>query len=183
MRLFDALRSELTTYGPTDPWSQTLRQLFLQLGAEDPGVDFGPLDRDPPRGWDWNTFLADTQGRRTTLPALGLADSDTSPATLTIYPGLVRGRVWRVRQASLTTLDPPGEGPLVLIADALDPGFIPYFGRVAGVAAYTGGLLSHASIILREAGIPALTQLPPDQEWQTGEWVVLDATAGTLSKG
>ena len=180
MRLFAALRAELTQYGPPDPWSRTLRQLFRDLGAEDPGPAYGPPEREPPAGWDQNTFLADTRGTRTPLAALGLAGAERATAPLTIYPGRVRGRVWRVRRAGLATLQPPAEGPLILVADALDPGFIPYFGRVAGVAAYTGGLLSHASIILREAGIPALTQLPADVEWETGDQVVLDTENGLL---
>lgn len=183
MRLFAALRAEMMTYGPPDPWSDTLRQLFQRMGAADPGPDYGPLTRDPPVGWDENTFLVDTQGRRTPLGALGLRGAAAAAAPLTIYPGRVRGRVWRVRQAGLATLAPPDTGPLILVADALDPGFIPYFGRVVGVAAYTGGLLSHASIILREAGIPALTQLPPDAEWESGDPVELDAGAGTLVRG
>lgn len=182
MRLFTELRAELLTQGPDNPWSQTLRQLFQRLGAADPGAAFGPLEREAPAGWDQNTFLSDTRGTRTPLAALGLAGTEQAATPLTIYPGRVRGRVWRVRQASIASLRPPGEGPLILIADALDPGFIPYFGRVAGVAAYTGGLLSHASIILREAGIPALTQLPADTEWETGDRVILDAAAGSLTK-
>jgi pyruvate,water dikinase len=183
MHLFDDLRKELTNYGPPDPWQYTLRRLFLRLGAGDPGTDYGPLDREPPVGWDQNTFLADTGGTRTPLPAFGLAEGSAESSPLTIYPGCVRGRVWRVRQAGLASLTPPAvEGPLILVADALDPGFIPYFGRVVGVAAYTGGLLSHASIILREAGIPALTQLPAHEVWTTGDSVELNANARTLTR-
>ncbi|NWJ42031.1 MAG: hypothetical protein HXX12_13795 [Geothrix sp.] len=64
------------------------------------------------------------------------------------------------------------EGPARLIADIFeadrlaqgdilltrytDPGWTPCFGLIAGVATETGGLLSHAAVISREYGIPAV---------------------------
>ncbi len=44
----------------------------------------------------------------------------------------------------------------ILITKYTDPGWTPYFGLIAGVATETGGLLSHAAVISREYGIPAV---------------------------
>lgn len=41
----------------------------------------------------------------------------------------------------------------------MDAGWIPTFARVAGVVVETGDDLSHGSIILREIGLPAITNV------------------------
>ena len=52
----------------------------------------------------------------------------------------------------------PGDlGPdVILVVPALEPSWAVVFPRVAGVVAEIGGELSHASILLREAGRPAI---------------------------
>ena len=47
----------------------------------------------------------------------------------------------------------------VLVARAVDAGWIPTFALVAAVVVETGGDLSHGSIILREIGLPAITNV------------------------
>ena len=57
----------------------------------------------------------------------------------------------------------------ILICPFTDPGWTPVLDRVAGVVTETGGLLSHAAVICREYGIPAVlrvagaTQRIPDR--------------------
>jgi phosphohistidine swiveling domain-containing protein len=57
---------------------------------------------------------------------------------------------------------------------------VPYFAEVDGVVAYFGGLLSDASIILREVGIPAITQLPASQDLPEGTWIEIDGCKGSV---
>ena len=69
------------------------------------------------------------------------------------------GRV--VRAADLVeTLSTPGGAPLdsdtVLVVPALEPSWAVVFGRVGAVVTDLGGELSHASILLREIGKPAI---------------------------
>jgi pyruvate,water dikinase len=181
MRSFAQLRHELLTHYPQpDPWSLTLRQLITRLGAPDPGPGLGPDHLPPPAGWDMDTFLHNGLGRRLPLTILSGIETDNDNQGLGIYPGRVEGQVWRVHAADLQQLQPPPFERIILVADALDPGWIPFFSRVQGVATYTGGLLSHASIILREMGIPAVTQLPRQPDLQTGDRVVLDGAQGTV---
>lgn len=69
----------------------------------------------------------------------------------------------------------------ILLARSVDAGWVPIFGQVAGVAVEIGGDLSHGSIILRELGVPAATNLGPMPGIATGDPVRLDATTGMLS--
>jgi len=48
----------------------------------------------------------------------------------------------------------------ILICPFTDPGWTPVLDRVAGVVTETGGLLSHAAVICREYGIPAVLGVP-----------------------
>lgn len=48
----------------------------------------------------------------------------------------------------------------ILVCPFTDPGWTPVLDRVAGVVTETGGLLSHAAVICREYGIPAVLGAP-----------------------
>jgi pyruvate,water dikinase len=48
----------------------------------------------------------------------------------------------------------------ILICPFTDPGWTPVLDRVVGVVTETGGLLSHAAVICREYGIPAVLGVP-----------------------
>jgi phosphohistidine swiveling domain-containing protein len=48
----------------------------------------------------------------------------------------------------------------ILICPFTDPGWTPVLDRVAAVVTETGGLLSHAAVICREYGIPAVLSVP-----------------------
>lgn len=48
----------------------------------------------------------------------------------------------------------------VLVCSFTDPGWTPVLDRVAAVVTETGGLLSHAAVICREFGIPAVLGIP-----------------------
>ncbi len=99
---------------------------------------------------------------------------------------LTRGRVEGI--ALRCSEPPPGlpEGfdaaTTVLLARSVDAGWVPIFGSVAAVAVEIGGDLSHGSIILRELGVPAVTNLGPLTGFSTGDRVVLDATSGRLRR-
>ncbi|HYX24807.1 MAG TPA: PEP-utilizing enzyme [Thermoanaerobaculia bacterium] len=80
-----------------------------------------------------------------------------------IFPGISLGPAvvegWAVKADDLVSLlSRPGElGPdAILVVPALEPSWAVVFPRVAGVVAEIGGELSHASILLREAGRPAI---------------------------
>lgn len=69
----------------------------------------------------------------------------------------------------------------ILITRFTDPGWTPKFGLLAGVATETGGLLSHAAVISREYGIPAVLAIPGLMERvQDGQKICLDGDQGRI---
>ena len=72
-------------------------------------------------------------------------------------PGCASGRARRARtiEEALTV-----ERGAILVCPFTDPGWTPVLERVAAVVTETGGLLSHAAVICREYGIPAVLGVP-----------------------
>ena len=102
---------------------------------------------------------------------------------ISLTTGAVRGRVWVLNEPHLDL--PEGFTPehTILVARSVDAGWIPVFARVAGVIVETGGDLSHGSIILREIGLPAITNVGQVTQWlQNGDDILLEAGSGTIER-
>ncbi|OGQ09890.1 MAG: hypothetical protein A2138_10995 [Deltaproteobacteria bacterium RBG_16_71_12] len=70
----------------------------------------------------------------------------------------------------------------ILVACYTDPGWTPLFARIAAVVTETGGLLSHAAVIAREYGIPAVLAVSDATSiLRTGQTVVVDGSAGQVT--
>lgn len=83
----------------------------------------------------------------------------------------------RERQAGRALLD----RSTILVAPALEPAWAVVFGRLGGVVTELGGELSHVAILLREAGLPALLDVPgATRRLREGDRVRLDPAAGRL---
>ncbi|MEM1332828.1 MAG: PEP/pyruvate-binding domain-containing protein, partial [Actinomycetota bacterium] len=101
---------------------------------------------------------------------------------LPLTQGRVEGRAW--------VLSEPGEGPpegdghaTVLIARSIDAGWVSTLQRVSAVAVEIGGDLSHGSILVRELGLPAVTNVRGVLDGiATGDLVALDADVGTVRR-
>ncbi|MCO6477498.1 MAG: hypothetical protein J5I94_12785 [Phaeodactylibacter sp.] len=182
MKLFWDFRKELLEQTDFPFWEYRPENLKAYFAGKESRNALPEPQRTSASGWDMDTFLCNGNGRR--LPLRLLANvtgrQNGQAAGIGIYPGKVEGYVWRVRSAGLDNLQPPAAEPVILVADALDPGWAPYFSRVKGVISYVGGLLSHASIILRESRIPAITQLPAHIELQNGDWIEMDGQTGEV---
>jgi pyruvate,water dikinase len=93
---------------------------------------------------------------------------------LCVSPGSVEGEV--------VVLDDPGEFAsmkrgAILVTRATDPSWTPLFTLASGVVVEVGGMLSHASTIAREYGLPALANVKDaTKRLRTGERVLLDAS-------
>lgn len=69
-----------------------------------------------------------------------------------------------------------------IICPYTDPAWTPLFRIAAGVVTETGGALSHAAIVAREYGIPAVLGVPDALNLiKNGSQVTLDGTAGTIT--
>ena len=70
----------------------------------------------------------------------------------------------------------------ILITKFTDPGWTPLLGRVRGVATEVGGILSHAAVIGREYGIPAVLNIPGLTDIvKTGDQIHINGTTGELT--
>jgi phosphohistidine swiveling domain-containing protein len=71
----------------------------------------------------------------------------------------------------------------ILVAPATDPSWTPLFTLASGVIVEVGGMLSHASTIAREYGLPALANVKDaTRVLKTGDRVRLDASGGRVEK-
>lgn len=82
---------------------------------------------------------------------------------------------------SLLRLEPRPGG--ILVAPCADAAWTPLFAVAGAVVVETGGLLSPASIIARELGIPSVSGVPrATSELREGEEVEVDGTNGTVGR-
>jgi pyruvate,water dikinase len=93
-------------------------------------------------------------------------------------PGVVTGPVRHVR--TLAELGSVGPGD-ILVTHAIDPAWTPVFGIIGGVISEEGGMLSHATVLGREYGLPVVigargaTSLLTD-----GDLVRINGTTGVV---
>ena len=94
-------------------------------------------------------------------------------------PGVVCGPVRVVtdpRRADLSSRS-------ILVAEHTDPGWIMVFPAALGVIVERGSVLSHAAIVARELGIPAVVSLPGVTGWLTdGDWIEMDGSTGVVRR-
>ncbi len=106
---------------------------------------------------------------------------------LPLTSGTVHGTAWVLSEPAddlppeLQDLAPDN---IVLIARSIDAGWVPLFAQVGAVVVDIGGDLSHGSIVLREIGLPSITNTRHGtQAISTGDSIELDAGAGTVRFG
>ena len=115
---------------------------------------------------------------RQSAPAAA-ADPDTLTG-LCVSPGSV--------EADVVVMRDPGEFAsmkrgAILVAPATDPSWTPLFTLASGVIVEVGGMLSHASTIAREYGLPALANVKDATRiLRTGDRVRLDASRGRVGR-
>ena len=93
--------------------------------------------------------------------------------------GLARGPARIVTGPSDFETVRPGD---VLVCRTTDPAWTPLFGRIAAVVTETGGMLSHAAIVAREHGIPAVLGVPQATDRiRDGARITVNGTKGTVT--
>ena len=93
-------------------------------------------------------------------------------------PGVISGPVRIIAGPAEFARLRPGD---VLVCQATDPAWTPLFASASAVVAETGGLLSHAAIVAREYGIPAvLGVLEVTTRLHDGQVVTVDGGAGRV---
>ncbi|MFY1634831.1 PEP/pyruvate-binding domain-containing protein [Solwaraspora sp. WMMB335] len=95
-------------------------------------------------------------------------------------PGLATGPTRVVRGPADFPRVRPGD---ILVCRTTDPAWTPLFGVVAAVVTETGGLLSHAAIVAREQGLPAVLAIPDvTTALHDGAHVEVDGSTGRVTR-
>jgi pyruvate,water dikinase len=94
-------------------------------------------------------------------------------------PGVVEG-IARVLKDS-SQIDQLKEGE-ILVASITAPSWAPIFSRIQGTVTDIGGMMSHAAIVCREYGLPAVVGTGfATQNIKTGQRIRVDGDAGTVT--
>jgi pyruvate,water dikinase len=109
------------------------------------------------------------------------AEGDVLVSGLGASPGIASGAARIVTQ--LDQLDKVSEGD-VIVTEMTTPDMVPAMKRAAGIVTDEGGMTSHAAIVSRELGVPAVvgsgnatTTLSDDQR------ITIDGDKGTITEG
>jgi len=96
-----------------------------------------------------------------------------------VFPGIIIGPARVILRTNDHEQVLPGE---ILIAPFTDPAWTPYFVTAAGVVMDQGGILSHGSIVAREYGLPAVTNVGVATRLiRTGDLVQVDGNRGRVT--
>jgi pyruvate,water dikinase len=96
-------------------------------------------------------------------------------------PGIVSGAVRVVRK--LDQLDKVAEGDII-VTEMTTPDMVPAMKRAAGIVTDEGGMTSHAAIVSRELGVPAVVGTgEASSTLSDGRVVTIDGDKGTITEG
>ncbi|WP_255150697.1 phosphoenolpyruvate synthase [Halorarius halobius] len=108
-------------------------------------------------------------------------DGDVLVTGLGASPGIVSGAARIV--SKLDQLDKVGEGDII-VTEMTTPDMVPAMKRAAGIITDEGGMTSHAAIVSRELGVPAVVGCGNATEaLGDGQVVTLDGDKGTITEG
>jgi phosphohistidine swiveling domain-containing protein len=121
---------------------------------------------------------AANEGQATSSPRNASSNSCQKLEGLGVSKGMARG------QARVAfTLQEAGKAKAgeILIAHSADPSWTFLFGLLSGLVLEVGGVLSHASIVAREFGLPAVTSVAKATQFiRTGDLIQVDGEKGTV---
>jgi pyruvate, water dikinase len=110
------------------------------------------------------------------------ADDRDSAAALTGFagsPGVAEGRARVILEIERLGELEPGE---ILVAPVTSPSWTPVFGKIAAAVSDIGGIMSHAAIVAREYGLPAVVGTGnATARIKTGDRLRVDGDRGTVA--
>jgi phosphohistidine swiveling domain-containing protein len=176
----------------SDPSVGTDAAFFLTLGelsaalrgsAEEPGATIrtrrAEYLRDASRPDPPSHFIGAPPTARVGPSAIAAEVSDRWQG-IAASPGQVRGIVRILRDPREGVALEAGE---VLVVPVADVGWTPLFLTAAGIVTGLGGALSHASLVAREYGVPAVVNVPDAlSALRDGDLVDLDGDRGIVTR-
>ncbi|WP_255169791.1 phosphoenolpyruvate synthase [Natrononativus amylolyticus] len=126
-----------------------------------------------------------TDGSGTQAAGSGAADAGGSGDVLVdglgSSPGKATGAAKIVRK--LDELDKVGEGDII-VTEMTTPDMVPAMKRAAGIVTDEGGMTSHAAIVSRELGVPAVVGTTnATTVLEDGQFITIDGDKGTILEG
>jgi pyruvate, water dikinase len=111
---------------------------------------------------------------------LSVDESDAVVSGMAASPGVAEGPVRVVHDASDIGDVKDGE---ILVAPITAPSWAPVFSKIKATVTDIGGLMSHAAIVCREYGVPAVTGTGSGtSQLKTGDMVRVDGNTGTVTR-
>ena len=165
-------------------WQMTVDELAMLDVDWQPGDDFFEARAEEIEA-EAAQALPDTLWRNDDLDDYA-PDADTDAeqfSGLSLVAGEVTGQAWVLDEPADTL--PEGFTPenTILVVRSVDSGWAPVFAQVAGVVVETGGDLSSGSAVLRELGVPSVTNVAnATRVFGNGDAVRLDGGRGTVHK-
>jgi pyruvate,water dikinase len=105
--------------------------------------------------------------------------ADGSLSGFAASPGSVEGPARVILAADQIGEVQPGE---ILVAPLTAPSWAPIFGKILATVTDVGGMMSHAAIVCREYGLPAVTGTAfGTTQIQTGQRIRVDGNNGTVT--
>ncbi|WP_028067511.1 PEP-utilizing enzyme [Solirubrobacter soli] len=106
-------------------------------------------------------------------------ESDAGLSGMAASPGAVEGVARVVLDADALASIQPGE---ILVSRITAPSWGPVFSQISAVVTDIGGMMSHAAIVCREYGLPAVTGTgSATTAIQTGQRIRVDGDSGTVT--
>jgi pyruvate,water dikinase len=116
-----------------------------------------------------------------TVAAADDASGDTLVKGLGASPGVVSGPVKIVEK--IDQLDKVAEGDII-VTEMTMPDMVPAMKRAVGIVTDEGGMTSHAAIVSRELGVPAVVGTgSATRQLQDGQRITMDGDKGTIQAG
>jgi len=127
------------------------------------------------------TDAIDADGSGTRAKTSGSEDDDVLFRGLGASPGIVSGEVRIVTK--LDHLDQVAEGDII-VTEMTMPDMVPAMKRAVGIVTDEGGMTSHAAIVSRELGVPAVVGTgSATSALSDGQVVTIDGDKGTIRQG
>ena len=108
-------------------------------------------------------------------------DGDLLLQGLGASPGIASGPAQTV--GKLDQLDKVGEGDII-VTEMTTPDMVPAMKRASGIITNEGGMTSHAAIVARELGAPAIVGAgTATEQLEDGQLVTIDGEKGSVTEG
>jgi phosphohistidine swiveling domain-containing protein len=127
---------------------------------------------------DYNRILHTMVERPVFVDSI-LQDKTESLTGLTVFKGIVKGKVVLINEKNISTIKFPKNS--ILVTDNTDVRFISFMKKSGAIVTDRGGLLSHAAIVARELKKPCIigTKIAT-KVLKDGDYVEVDANTGVV---